>query len=78
MIDRCQYVQDSPLGNMQIGRIKRMHLVELYKELSEERELPRPRCIICISQYMAGKKGMIIWLKRERMSEGVTLKMERI
>lgn len=33
------YVQDSPLGSMQISKIKRMHLVELYKELSEGREL---------------------------------------
>ncbi len=33
------YVQDSPVGNMQIGKIKRMHLVELYRELSERKEL---------------------------------------
>ncbi|RKI36827.1 hypothetical protein D7V86_24900 [bacterium D16-51] len=33
------YVKDSQLGNMQISKIKRMHLVELYKELSEEKGL---------------------------------------
>lgn len=29
------YVQDSPLGKMQLCKIKRMHLIELYKKLSE-------------------------------------------
>lgn len=33
------YVENSKLGNMQISKIKRMHLVELYKELSEKKEL---------------------------------------
>jgi integrase len=33
------YVRDSQIGNMQIDRIKRVHIVELYKELSEKRNL---------------------------------------
>lgn len=33
------YVKDSQIGNMQISKIKRMHLVELYRELSEGKEL---------------------------------------
>ncbi|MCM1543112.1 MAG: site-specific integrase [Blautia sp.] len=33
------YVQDSPLGKMQLSKIKRIHIIELYKELSEEKEL---------------------------------------
>ena len=33
------YVQDSPLGKMQLSKIKRMHIIELYKKLSEENGL---------------------------------------
>ena len=33
------YVRDSQIGKMQICKIKKMHLVELYKELSEGKEL---------------------------------------
>lgn len=32
------YVRDSQIGNMQIDRIKRVHIVELYKELSGKTE----------------------------------------
>lgn len=33
------YVQDSPLGKMQLSKIKRLHIIELYKKLSEENGL---------------------------------------
>jgi len=33
------YVYNSPLGSMQISRIKRIHLIEFYKKLSEEKGL---------------------------------------
>lgn len=33
------YVRDSKIGNMKISKIKRMHIVELLKELSEEKDL---------------------------------------
>lgn len=33
------YVRESNIGNMRIDRIKRVHIVELYKELLENKEL---------------------------------------
>lgn len=33
------YVQDSKIGNMKISKIKRTHIIELYKYLSEEKQL---------------------------------------
>ena len=33
------YVRHSKIGNMQIDKIKRVHIIELYKELLEEKEL---------------------------------------
>lgn len=33
------YVKDSPLGNMQLSKIKRIHIIELYKKLSEKNGL---------------------------------------